>query len=69
MQRTSLILLERPIEEVNESVGITKRGSWESIAVAFQINKSETRLFLLKPEGKRNLIVITKWLHYGLERK
>lgn len=69
MQRTSLILLERPIEEVNESVGITKRRSWESIPVAFQINKSETRLFLLKPEGKRNLIVITKWLHYGLERK
>ena len=41
------------MEGINERVGIIKRRSWESVPVAFQKNESETRWFLLKPEGKK----------------
>lgn len=40
------------MEGINERVVIIKR-SWESVLVAFQMNESETRWFLLKPEGKK----------------
>lgn len=53
MQTTCLILLEGPMEGINERVGIIKRRNWEIVPVAFQMSESETRWFLLKPEGKK----------------